>query len=153
MSNDVLNFLKYLEYQEDEANIKNLIINKVVIIKDQKRIEVYFENNEVLPYKTVFELTKLAKKKNDNIKTFQLYFHYTTITLPDILAYIHEWLELVIQKKPSLMGLKDTSISIDDDIITIEVGSSFFKLMAIHPLPVPISKIVGEVRFNFSISL
>ncbi len=123
MSNDVLNFLKYLEYQEDEANIKNLIINKVVIIKDQKRIEVYFENNEVLPYKTVFELTKLAKKKNDNIKTFQLYFHYTTITLPDILAYIHEWLELVIQKKPSLMGLKDTSISIDDDIITIEVGS------------------------------
>lgn len=49
--------------------------------------------------------------------------HYKNITEEDINNYVKQLILVLVDKRPSLISLKDSNIIIDDEIISIEVNT------------------------------
>lgn len=106
-----------------DANFDGVKIEKVVLRKSKDLFEVYLDCPHVINPELVLKLIDCAKKGINNLKKVNVIFNYQEVNDTDIInAFKYLFLDL-LNKKPSLIGLKDNNISIDDDIILVEVNT------------------------------
>ena len=122
MEVDLEKFLNKIAFKNKEA-LQDVKITKILLINSQKLIEVYLSSPKVIPYDVVLELFACCQKASTNIAGYRVVFHYEQITEEDVINYVKSSLEKLIIKKPSLSGILEMPIKIDEEVITIEVGS------------------------------
>ena len=119
-------FLNSIEFTYTEE-FSNTVIKKVVLNKETKVYNVYLKCTNVLEYETVTELFRCAKKGINGKDLCYITLLYENITENDMLEYAKKILSSIIFEHPSLMGLENSLKSIDDYVITLEVGSEIEK--------------------------
>ncbi len=123
MANDVKKFLDYLNFHDYSEDINDIEIEKVILNKKQNLIDVIIKRDNILPIKEAKSLKEALNKAHKEDYKLVIDFHYQNKSEKDILEYVKNWLNELILNKPSLSGLTDTKITINEDIITIEVSS------------------------------
>ncbi len=123
MNDEIKRFFKSIEYYPEEKWFSKANILKVIYKKQSDTFEVHLELEKVLPLEVISELLTCASKGLNHEKKCTIKFYYQTITPVDIKDYMNAFILELIQKRPSLVNLKDSNLTIDDDIITIEVST------------------------------
>ena len=121
MQKDVEKFLEMIEYNQNKETLENLQISKVIINKKENKLEVFLTADKVIDYLSAKNLQQCVK--NFKYGKCILHFNYKQVLEEDKLSYFKSLLEELIIKRPSLMGLKNPQIKLEDEIITVEVGS------------------------------
>ena len=99
-------------------------VKKVVINKKKESWTVYITNKNVLNIDTVLSLKSIAKKGIEDVSTIDIIMEYDNVTDEDIINHFKYYLSSLIKNNPSLVSLEDTNISIDGNIINIDVISN-----------------------------
>jgi DNA polymerase-3 subunit alpha (Gram-positive type) len=128
MSDELKRFFNSIEFHSEDEGFNNCEIEKVVYLKQKDIYEVYLNLVNVLPYKVLMELLYQASLGIKKEKKCLIRLSYNNITNDDILNYLKELIKELVEKRPSLVNLNDSNISIDDEIITIEVRSKLEEL-------------------------
>ena len=113
---DSINFT----YTDD---FKDTIISKVVLNRTTKIYNVYLSSKNVLNYDLVNELFRCSKKGIKGIDKCYIELVYENILDSDLEVYIKNILNSIVFEHPSLMGLENSFKSVNDNIITLEVGN------------------------------
>ncbi len=127
MANDLERFFKSIDFLEQEYFL-NTVIEKVIYLKEKDLFKVYLKNKEVIPFEFVNKLLECASKGIKKEKKCLIIFEYENIESEMVLNYLKELISELGEKRPSLITLKDSKISIEDEIITIEVGTKLEEL-------------------------
>ena len=140
-------FLKSIGFSYTDE-FSDTLIEKVVFNRETKVYNVYLKSKNVLNYNLITELFECAKKGiNGKDKCF-IELSYENITDDVIQNYIKEILSSVVFEHPSLMGLENSFKSINNSIITLEVGSVSEKTS----LNTYVNKIITDLK-NFGLGL
>lgn len=123
MKEDLKRFFKSIDYDYQEENFKNTIIEKVIYIKDKEIYEVYLKNTYSLPYNIVKKIFDCAKSGINKKDKCLIKINYNIKTLDDVEIYIKELIKELVDNRPSLINLIDSKIDIDDEVITLKVAS------------------------------
>lgn len=100
-------------------------ISKVVLKKSEESFEVYISSPYVVDLKEVNRLFLCAKNGINGDKKCKIILNYEEINESDIIDYIYYLLDDIILKRPSLIGLKDSTIEVVDNKIYFNVFSEF----------------------------
>ena len=122
--NEVTRFLNSIG-MNNQTDFQNAEIEKVVLNKKAENFIVHFHMPIPLPFATCEELLSCAKKGIHQKLACSIVFKYDTYDMPSLMEYITAIKQNLILEKPSLMGMKETNISLDEDIITFEVTSTY----------------------------
>lgn len=98
---------------------------KVVLKKQDESFEVYIKNPYVLDIKEINKLNLCASNGINGEKKCVIKMVYEEITDEDCLDYVYYLLEDIIFKRPSLIGLKDSTIEVVDHTVYFNVSSEF----------------------------
>ena len=105
MNDEVKRFFDSINFICDEEIFKSVSVKKVVLNKLTETFKVYLESDNVLPYNEVIKLYE-AEKNGINGKSCKIILEYVVVSDNDILDYLNIILGKLIDKKPSLMGIK-----------------------------------------------
>ena len=122
MSDEVKRFFDSILYIYDENIFSNLVIKKVVLKKSTDTFVVYLENDSILPYQAVIDLLS-ATKKGLKDKKCEIVMSYKNLDDSSIILYIKNELELLVAKKPSLVGVLENEIIKTDGSFVIMANS------------------------------
>jgi len=135
----------------DEFN--DTVISKVVLNRETKVYNVYLSSKNVIDYELVTELFRAAKKGINGKEKCYIELVYENISDEEINSYIKNILSAVVFEHPSLMGLENSFKSVDDGIITLEVGSDSER----NALKLYIKKLIEDLKNyglgNFSVNI
>ena len=106
MNDEVKRFFDSINFIYNEDIFKNVSVTKVVLNKVHETFKVYLNSENVLPFDDVVKLYE-AEKNGINGKSCKIYLEYSSYDDNDILNYVNILLEKLIDKKPSLMGIKE----------------------------------------------
>ena len=123
MADELKRFFKSIDFNCDEEIFKNANIKKVIYLKKKDTFEVFIENDKVLPIESVVSLFKQADLGINKEKKCVVRLEYKNVLESDVLSYLKHLVNELIDKRPSLINLKDSKIVIDDEVITIEVST------------------------------
>ena len=123
MNNELNRFFKSIKYEDINEVFSKASVLKVILRKQEELFEVNLLNDKVLPYDEVKKLYECAKNGINGDKKCIIKMHYNDVTLDDVNDYIKIFIKEYIDKRPSLVSLLDSNITIDDEIITIEVNT------------------------------
>jgi len=108
------------EYRDE---LQHTEIMKVVLKKDTLVYNVYLKSKNVLSYELVTDLFNHAKKGINSKDKCYIELVYDEIRSEDLECYIRAILNAVVFEHPSLMGLENSFVNEEDNIIYLEVGS------------------------------
>ena len=128
MNEELKRFFNSILYTPKEDIYTNAEVKKVIYIKQKDTYEVHLNILDVLPMNEVIELFNHAKEGIKKEKKCMIRLNYQNVSSKDVLNYLKELINELISKRPSLVNLKDAKLSIDDEIITIEVGTKLESL-------------------------
>ena len=127
MNDEVKRFFDSINFIYNEDVFKNVSVTKVVLNKVHETFKVYLNSENVLPFDDVVKLYE-AEKNGINGKSCKIYLEYSSYDDNDILNYVNILLEKLIDKKPSLMGIKENEINVLNKKIIVEVSSKIEQL-------------------------
>ena len=119
---DIKSFLKSINFDDENNLLNDVTIEKVVLNKKSETFSVYLKSENVLPYDIIDKLINGSYLINGEYKC-NIYITYVNITDEDLLEYVKIIMEKLVEKKPSLISLLESTPIIDDDIIIFEVIS------------------------------
>lgn len=119
---DIKSFLKSIDFDDENNLLNDVTIEKVVLNKKSETFSVYLKSENVLPYGIIDRLINGSYLINGEYKC-NIYITYVNITDEDLLEYVKIIMEKLVEKKPSLISLLESTPIIDDDIIIFEVIS------------------------------
>lgn len=119
---NIESFLKSINFNDEDNIFQNVKIEKVVLNKKSETFSVFLTSENVLPYENVEELINSTHLINNEYKC-NVYIAYTNITAEDVINYVIKIVERLVEKKPSLVSLLESTPILDDDIIIFEVIS------------------------------
>jgi DNA polymerase-3 subunit alpha (Gram-positive type) len=128
MSDELKRFFDAIEFYPESELFASSEIEKVVYLKQKDVYEVYLNLMNVLPYKVLKELLNQASLGIKKEKNCVIRLSYNNVSNEDVLKYVKELIKELVEKRPSLINLNDSNITIDDEIITIEVSSKLEEL-------------------------
>ena len=128
MNDELKRFFTSIEFFKYEDLFKEANILKVIYNRKKDFFEVHIECPTPLSIEAAKELMKCAQNGIRKEKKCLIQMHYQTIHTEDVLSYLKACIEDLVEKRPSLVNLKDSKITIDDDIITIEVSTKLEEL-------------------------
>lgn len=128
MSDELKRFFKSIEFQGEEEYFQNAKVLKVIYLKQKKVFEVYIEIPNVLPVSVVEQLFTAAKNGINKESPCTIRLSYQTITEEDVKKYVQFFLKELANKRPSLVNLLESPITLDDEIITLEVSTKLEEL-------------------------
>ena len=102
-------------------------IEKVVLKKDTQKFIVYIKNKEVIPVSNVNQLFLCASNGINGTKKCEVRLLYDEVSFEDIKSYLDYFIDEVIIRRPSLIGLKKTDIDIVGDTLYFHVLNEFEK--------------------------
>lgn len=120
--NEVTRFLKSINYPNE---LKGASIEKVILNQKKEEFIVYLHLENPLSFSMTQELFLCAKNKINGVSLCSIILSYDTYTLEQLQEYVIALKQNLLIEKPSLLGMKDTKILIDEDIITFEVTSTY----------------------------
>ncbi len=120
--NELERFLDSISFTHKEE-LKDTEISKVIYKKKTNLYEVYLKSKNVLPYNIVIDLINKSKNGIKGISPCHINFSYNKITENDISNYLNCLLKELVDLRPSLVSLLDAKYNIDEEIITLEVGT------------------------------
>lgn len=120
---DIKSFLASINFLDNEEILKNVIIDKVKLNKENETFRVFLKHSQVLPFAVMNKLLTENYKINDTYNC-QIFISYEEVTESACLSYVNEIIKELVSEKPSLISLLDNEPKIDDDIIIFEVLSN-----------------------------
>ena len=123
MGSKLTNFFNSISYVSD-GSFDNAEILKVCVNKREELFTVYIKNNEPINPKAVIELLNCAKNGINGEKKCIIKLVYDNVSDDDVVSTFKYLLNELIIKRPSLVGLADTDVVIENDTINIEVSST-----------------------------
>ena len=115
-------FFNKIGFTETEA-FSSTKVEKVVVNQAKETWDVYLKSDIVLPALPVQNLMELAKKGLEDVSKINIIFNYNQVLAQDVLSYLLFYIDVLTKKNPSLVSLIDNEITIDGDLIRIEVVS------------------------------
>ena len=122
MNDEVKRFFDSINYEDDDSFI-NADIKKVVLNKASDSYEVHLVLPKPTNYLATAKLVKCADKGIKGEKKCKLKFIYETLNDVIVKEVFLNLLDLLIKKRPSLIDIKDSEITVEDGIIIVEVES------------------------------
>ncbi len=123
MNNELERFFQSISFS-DEAFV-DAKVERVVLRRSDNVFVVYINNDKVLPPMNVNALLSCALGGINGDKKCQIKMSYKEINEEDIKSYLDYFLDEIIIKRPSLIGLKKSNIEVVDDTIYFEVLNDF----------------------------
>ena len=124
MADDVKRFFFFFYFNTD---IKDINISKVVLKKDKNLFEVHLVRDNVLDIKTANKLFLCAENGINGKEKCQIKIEYKNVSDEDIKEYLNYLIDDIIINHPSLIGIKESEIKINDKEIKIQVISDVEK--------------------------
>ena len=100
---------------------------KVVLKKETQSFIVYIKNSKVIPVNNVNQLFLCASNGINGTKKCEVRLVYDDISFEDIKSYLDYFIDEIIIRRPSLIGLKKTDIDILDNTLYFHVLNEFEK--------------------------
>ena len=126
MNNAVERFFNKINFPLTEE-FNECIVKKVIVNKKKESWTVYLTNPKVIEPSIILNLKEIASKGLDDVSTIDINMEYLDITNDDILLYFKYYLDKIIEDSPSLTGLLDANIELEDNNINIDCLSTIEK--------------------------
>ena len=123
MNNELQRFFNSINFNDENNSFTKSYVLKVILKKKEDLFEVNIKNDNVIDFNTMKKLFECAKKGINGDKKCIIIMHYDNVTNDDINSYLANLINELIEKRPSLVGIKDSNYIIDDEIISIEVNT------------------------------
>ena len=128
MDSKLERFFNKINYNNKEYFNKSKII-KVIVNKLEETWTIYIDNNEYIKPEILLELIDVCKKGIDNVNEINIVYNANNLTDEDKINYFKYLLNELVKTSPSISSIINNSITILDDVITIEVISSIEEKM------------------------
>jgi len=115
-------FFESIKFSDTEK-LEGVTVEKVILLKSKEMFEVHLKFPNLVSDEILTNLFACAKKGINGEKKCVLKITYEKINNQDIYVFIRGLVDNLIAKRPSLIGIKDSEIKIDDEIIIVEVTS------------------------------
>ena len=125
MNEELKRFFDSIGFSGEGFNDSSIL--KVVLKKDTQSFIVYIKNKEVIPVNAVNQLLLCASNGINGCKKCEVRFQYDDVTFEDIKSYLDYFIDEIIIRRPSLIGLKKTDIDIVDNTLYFHVLNEFEK--------------------------
>lgn len=119
---EVEKFFLSINYDFNLDLINDINVEKVYLNKQYETFLVVLRCSRVLPFKDIYNLINNEYKIN-NLYKCKINIVYDNVTNEDVLEYLREIIKIIVDRKPSLISLVESSPSVDDDLIIFEVIS------------------------------
>ena len=123
MSDELKRFFKSIDFEYTEEEFLECSVKKVIYLKQKDLFEVYIHLKNVLPVSTANALFLASKNKINHEKECVIHLEYDKVSQEDVLLYLKEIVKELVKKRPSLVNLSEAILSLEDEIITMEVGT------------------------------
>lgn len=122
MDDKLLRFFKLVGYNDviafENAHLKDMVVNK-----KENTWTIRINADSIINLNSMLNLKKLCIDGIDDVKHIYIEVNYDNLDSDSILEYFIHFLDEIITESPSLSGIDKNKISIDDDIIIVEVTS------------------------------
>lgn len=125
---DTDRFFKSIKFEDSNKDFKDTSIEKVVINKQTEKFIVYLNIKDILKKDIIDSLFAALKNKISGLKEVDVKINYLNKNSEAILEYFKILFNELLEKRPSLIGLLDSKISMDNNIITVEVSNKIEEL-------------------------
>ena len=125
---DTDRFFKSIKFEDSNKDFKDTSIEKVVINKQTEKFIVYLNIKDILKKDIIDSLFAALKNKINGLKEVDVKINYLNKNSEAILEYFKILFSELLEKRPSLIGLLDSKISMDNNIITVEVSNKIEEL-------------------------
>ena len=122
MDDKLVRFFNKINF-ENIDNFKDSKVTKVTINRQDSTWNVYIKNGVCVSVENALELIDVSKKGIDGVESINIIFENTNITNQDIIDCFKYLLNDLVCVSPALSSIVNNNISVNDDIITIEVIS------------------------------
>ena len=125
MNDEVKRFFDSIGFSGEGFDMS--LISKVVLKKDTQQFIVYIKNTTVIPVNNVNQLFLCASNGINGTKKCEVRLVYDNVTFEDIKACLDYFIDEIIIRRPSLIGLKKTDVDIQDNTLYFHVLNEFEK--------------------------
>ena len=122
MDNKLERFFNKINYKDIE-DYKNSLITKVIVNKEENTWTINIDNNAYIETEKLENLIKACKKGIEGVNEISIIFNNNNVKDTDTLNHFKYFLNEVIKSSPALSSILNNDITIDNDIITVEVTS------------------------------
>ena len=123
MNNELERFFNSINFKDTNNVFKDTKVLKVILKKKEELFEVNLLDENVIEYKSVAKLFSCAKNGINGDKKCIIKMNYHNVSKENIIEYTKALISELINKRPSLGSLKESNITLDDEIISIEVST------------------------------
>ena len=122
---EVERFYKSIKFESENEIMKNAIIEKVILNKKKETFQIYLHLETPVSFLEIQELFACAKKGINQTSSCSIILSYDHYTMEHLQEYVIAIKQNLLLEHPALSGMKETSVLIDEDIITFEVTSNY----------------------------
>lgn len=101
------------------------VIEKVVLRKKEETFLVYIKNKDVINIPNVNQLFLCASNGINGLKKCSIILKYDNVLFEDIKAYLDYFIDEIIIRRPSLIGIKKSDVDIVDGTLYFHVLNEF----------------------------
>ena len=125
MNSELKRFFDSIGFTGEGFNEASVL--KVVLKKETQSFIVYLKNKDVIPLNYVNQLFLCASNGINGKNKCEVRLIYDNVSFEDIKAYLDYFIDEVIIRRPSLIGLKKLDVEIMDDTLYFHVLNEFEK--------------------------
>ena len=122
MDEKLLRFFKLVNFTDvisfEDATLKDMVVNR-----KENTWTLRINAKNIIDLNAMLSLKRLCADGVDDIKHIYIQMTYENLDSDSIIEYFLHYLNALIENNPSLSGLNQDMIKIDDDIIIVEVTS------------------------------
>ena len=122
MDDKLVRFLNKINFECIEA-FNNSKVIKVTINRQDSTWNVYIENDVCVDIEDALNLIEVAKRGIDGVNSINVIFDNINIKEEDVISYFKYLLNDVVKESPALSSIVNNNITVNEDVITIEVIS------------------------------
>jgi len=125
--NEIERFLKSINFLEYKDEFIDSSVEKVLLNRKLELFQVFIHLKKPLLFSICKNLEEHSSKGINGISSCKIYLSYDSYEESELLSYIEGYKEKLIFEKPSLIGLKETNITYEDNKIIFEVTNNYEK--------------------------
>ena len=153
MSAELKRFFDSISFSGD--GFSDATLDKVVLKKKEEKFIVYIKNKDVIDVGNVNQLFWCASNGINNELACVVNLVYENVTFEDIKNYLDYFIDEIIIRRPSMIGIKSSEIEINGDTLYFEVLNDFERGGLLHEAPSIINNLkrygLGEYKLDILI--
>lgn len=153
MSADLKRFFDSISFSGE--GFEKATLDKVVLKKKEEKFIVYIKNKDVIDVSNVNQLFWCASNGINNELACVVNLVYENVTFEDIKNYLDYFIDEIIIRRPSMIGIKSSEIEINGDTLYFQVLNDFERGGLLHEAPSIINNLkrygLGEYKLDILI--